>query len=411
MSKKIVILGGGVGGIICANKLAYKLGKKHKIVLIEKNSHHTFAPSFPWLMIGERKPDEITRPLRSLVHRDVEIVFAEVEGIEIQNRKVITTKNSLTYDYLVVALGAELSYESIQGLKDAHTFYSFDGAKKLKEALERFDGGKIVIVVCSVPYKCPGAPHEGAMLISDYFKRRGIRNKVEIHLYTPEPQPMPVAGPNLGSAVKQMLEERGIAFHSLHKLLAVDSDNKKLIFESKEPVSYDLLITIPPHNPPRVVMESGLAGKDGWIPVEPTTLKTEYENIYAIGDITSIPIPGRWKQDIPLKLPKAGVFAHLQAEVVADRIADEINGQKPQTNFNGFGYCILEAGEGIAGLAFGNFFAEPSPEVQMRPFGRSWHLGRVIFEKWFLARPGINKIFYSLLLKIGSKLFRVPISV
>jgi sulfide:quinone oxidoreductase len=222
---------------------------------------------------------------------------------------------------------------------------------------------------------------------------------------------MPVAGPELGDAVRQMLEDRGVRFHPLHKLTAVEPDGRQLHFEGKPPVGYDLLVAIPPHRAPALVRTAGLANGAGWIPVDPRTLATRHERIYAIGDVTAIPIPGRWKADVPLMLPKAGVFAHAQALVVAHRIASEIAGLEVTETFGGHGFCMLEAGEHSAGVAYGDFYAEPSPRVKVRRVGRAWHLGKALFERWWLARGSLRGAMLRRALKIGSGVARVPVEL
>ncbi len=408
--KTIVVLGGGVGGLVTANTLRQLLPQEHRIVLIERDSKHAFAASFLWLMSGDRRPEQITREVRRLVRRGVEVVLAEAHSIDLTQRTVVTTAQTVRYDYLIVALGAELTPEAIPGLPEAaHTFYTFDGAARLRDALRQFGGGTVAVVVSALPYKCPGAPHEGAMLIAHYLHRRGLRDKVNIHLFTPESQPMPVAGPMLGDAVRQMLEARSIAFHPLHRLTAVNGATRQLLFEGREPVTYDLLVAIPPHRGPRIVREAGLANEAGWVPVDHATLATQHEHVYAIGDVTAISIPGRWKPDVPLMLPKAGVFAHAQAQVVAHRIAAEISGSGRQDEFCGDGYCMLEAGEDLAGFAFGDFFAEPSPQVELRQMGRTWHLGKVLFEQWWLASFGPRRAALQLALALGGRLLGIPV--
>jgi sulfide:quinone oxidoreductase len=413
--RTIVILGGGVGGLVCANELRQHLSREHHIALVEKDGQHAFAPSFLWVMTGDRQPGQITRPVRQLVRPGIEVVQAEVRGIDLGTRRVETSAQALTYDYLVVALGAELAPEAIPGLAEAaHTFYTFDGAVKLRDALSApggFAGGTVAVVVSALPYKCPGAPHEGAMLIADSFRRRGLRDRVEVHLFTPEPQPMPVAGPVLGEAVKRMLEGKGIAFHPLHKLEAVNPQARELVFEGRKPVGYDLLVAIPPHRGSRLVREAGLANEAGWVPVDHSTLATRHENVYALGDVTAISIPGRWKPDVPLMLPKAGVFAHVQARVVARRIAGEITGVAARDTFCGDGYCMLEAGQGLAGFAFGNFFAEPSPQVQLRKMGSRWHWGKVLLEKWWLAPYGPRRQGLRLALTLGGRALGIPVGL
>ncbi|MDP1713304.1 MAG: FAD/NAD(P)-binding oxidoreductase [Anaerolineales bacterium] len=410
--KTVLILGGGIGGLVAANELRLLLPSKHRIVLVEKNPQHVFAPSFLWLMTGDRQPGQITQDVRQLVHRGVELILAEAQAIDLSNRRVQTSTQTINFDYLIVALGAELAPGAIPGLaKAAHTFYTFDGAAKLRDTLRNFAGGKVAVVVSSLPYKCPGAPHEGAMLIANTLRQRGLSDTTEVHLFTPEPQPMPVAGPVLGDAVKQMLSDRGVAFHPLHKLTQVDSSAHELAFDGQGSFRYDLLVAIPPHRGPRIAQEGGMTNEAGWIPVDRSTLQTKHANVYAIGDATAISIPGRWKPDVPMMLPKAGVFAHAQAEVVARRIAAEIAGVGVQDNFPGIGYCMLEAGESLAGFAYGNFFAEPSPQIELHKMGKSWHLGKVLFEQWWLSPRGLKRETLRLALSLGGRMLGIPISI
>jgi len=407
-----LILGGGVGGQIAANELRRRLSSEHRIVLVERNARHAFAASFLWLMTGDRRPEQITRDLRDLLIPGIDVVRAEVRAIDVGARRVETSAQTFAYTYLVIALGAELAPDAIPGLAEgAHSFYTLDGAARLRSQLETFSGGTVALVVAALPYKCPGAPHEAAMLLADFFRRRGLQDKVEIHLFTPEPQPMPVAGPHLGDAVRRMLEERGVLFHPMHKLTAVEPDAGKMCFEGRPPAGYDLLVAIPPHRAPALVRNAGLTNEAGWIPVDPRTLATRHERAYALGDVTAIPIPGRWKPDVPLMLPKAGVFAHAQALVVADRIAAEVAGREATATFCGEGFCVLEAGRHAAGVAYGDFYAEPSPRIHVRTVGRSWHLGKVLFEQWWLGRTGIRGAILESALKIGSRVAGIPVTL
>jgi len=410
--KTIIILGGGVGGIVTANELSDRLGGEHKIILIEKNKEHTFAPSYLWLMNGDRKRKQICVPLKSLLKKNIEEVNAIVNEIVPAEQKVKAGGKEYRYDFLVISLGADLAHEKIQGWDDSiHTFYTLEGAERLHETLKNFSGGKVAVVISSMPYKCPGAPHEGAMLVEDFLKSKGIREKVEISLFTPESQPLPVAGPELGNAVKSMLDKKGIRFHPSMNLNSVDTKLKQLFFNGKETYEYDLLIVIPPHQAPSVIRTSDLANANGWVDVNPASLQTKYENIFAIGDIASIPLPGRWFPDKPMMLPKAGVFAHLQAEVVAKNIVKEIHVEKADEKFCADGYCMLEAGEDLAGFAYGDFFGEPHPQVHLKQIGRKWHLGKVFFEKWWLSPVGFKKVCYKYLLQAGGKLIGIHVKL
>jgi sulfide:quinone oxidoreductase len=410
--KTIIILGGGIGGIVTANELSDHIGTKHRIILIEKNPEHTFAPSYLWLMTGDRKEKQIRVPLKSLLKKNVELVIDTVNEIVPAERKVKAGNQKYRYDFLVIALGADLAPEKIKGWDDSiHNFYTLEGAAKLHEALMEFSGGKVAIIIASMPYKCPGAPHEGAMLVEDFLRSRGIRENVEVSLFTPEPQPLPVAGQELGDAVKSLLEQKGIHFHPSMQFDSVDTKAKKLFFNGKDTYEYDLLIVIPPHQAPMVIGTTDLTNANGWIDVNPSSLQTKYENVFAIGDVASVPLPGRWFPDKPMMLPKAGVFSHLQADVVARNIIMKINGNKPVEKFNANGYCMLEAGDDLAGFAYGDFFGAPHPQVKMKQLGKRWHIGKVLFEKWWLSPIGFKKVCYKNLLQIGGKLIGIPVKL
>jgi sulfide:quinone oxidoreductase len=405
-AQTIVILGGGVGGLVAANELARRLPRGHRMVLVERTARHAFAPSF---LADRGAVEQIMRDVRTLLGRST----PQAEARRSTWRQGASTgQGALAYDHLVLALGAELAPETIPGLAEAaRTFYTLDGAERLRCDLASFTGGSVSVVVSALPYKCPGAPHEGAMLLGDFFRQRGLRGAVDLHLFTPEPQPMPVAGPELGLAVQQMLERRGIGFHPSHQLTAVDPGTRELTFAGRPSVKYDLLVAIPPHRGPRLVREAGLTNEAGWVPVDRRTLATRHERVHAIGDVTAIPIPGRWRPDAPLMLPKAGVFAHGHALVVARRIADEIAGRAAEQEFCGDGYCMLEAGDDLAGFAFGDFFAEPSPRIQLRRVGRAWHLGKLLFERWWLAPFGVRRRALELALELGGRAHGVPLTL
>lgn len=375
---QIIILGGGFGGIVAATRLRKCLGNEHKVILVDKCREHLFAPSLLWLILDARKPENIQRDLSVLNKKGIEYVNAEVQRIDTAKKSVITSSSELNYDYLIISLGAELAKDSIPGYKAGINFYCLQGAEILRDELKKFNGGKIAIVIASTPFKCPAAPYESALLIDAFLTKKGIRNKTEIAIYTPETLPMPVAGLELGNAVKEMVESRGISFHPQKKLISME--NKELTFENGEKVKADLIAWVPPHRAPTVVKDSGITNETGWIPIDGKTMKTGFDNVYAIGDITANKLPSG------MMLPKAGVFAHLQAEVVAHNIAAEINNTGSFREFKGNGYCFLEMGNGTAGFASGNFYAEPKPKVKLKNPGRIWHWGKIAFEKWWLWR-------------------------
>lgn len=403
--KTILILGGGVGGIVTANALRESLASEHRIVVVDKRAEYIFTPSLLWVMTGWRQPDQITKDLRHMLQFGIEVVQAEVQEIDPERAIVRANGDDLAYDYLVVTLGADLAPEVMPGyVETAYNFFDLEGTTKLWSALQRFEGGRVAVLVSAMPFKCPAAPYEAAMLIEDVLRRRGIRDRCQVRVFTPEPQPMLVAGPDMGVSVVGMLATKNIGFHPNLSLDHIDAVRQTLIFKNGRQESFDLLAAVPPHRPPTVVKESSLANEAGWVTVDKHTLQTHFENVYAIGDVTAIILNNG------LPLPKAGTFAHAEAEAVAARIIAEIGGSVPQAEFDGVGYCWIEAGSGSAGFASGQFYAEPNPVVGQPRSGRLWHWGKVMFESYWmnegfrrnLARSGLN---------LGSKVFGIPASL
>lgn len=396
-----LILGGGVGGLTAANELRHRLGPQHRVVLIERRATHLFAPSLLWLMVGDRRREQLTKDLRRMVRPGVEVVRAEVEEIDPARGRVVAGGRALEYDAVLIALGADLAPDALPGYASAaYDFFDLDGADRLRHALQSFSGGKIVVAVTALPFKCPAAPYEAALLIDDFLRRRGVRERSQLALVTPEPQPMPVAGPVLGQAVTRLLAQRGIAFSPNRPLQAIDPDRRELVFADGTRESFDLLAAAPPHRAPPVVAASPLANESGWIPVDRRTLRTTYDRVYAIGDVAGVTLAnGR-------PLPKAGVFAHAEALAVARTLVAELQGGQPAA-FDGQGYCWVELGGGQAAFASGDFYAEPAPDVQLRRPGRGWHLGKVLFERSWMGNA-LERAAAGWGLAVGGKLLGVP---
>lgn len=381
MSGTILILGAGTGGVVAASRLRQRLAKTHRIVLVDREDTHVFAPSLLWLMTGGRTAQDISRPLACLERKGIELVRGEIERIDPQTREVSVAGRTLRGDYLVLALGAELAPETIPGLVEAgHDFYTLAGAESLRDAFATFAGGRLVVLTAGHPYKCPAAPYEAAMLLESACRRRGIRAGTRIDVYAAEPGPMGVAGLEVSGSVRQMIESRGIAYHPEHLVSEADVAARRLRFANGVQADFDLLAYAPPHRVPRVVRESGLVTDENYVEVDGGTLETRFDRVWAIGDVTSIPL------SIGKSLPKAGVFAHAQAEVVARNIAHAITGHGGPAVFNGHGMCFLETGGSMAGLGRGNFYAEPAPAVKMHMPGPHWHIGKVLLEKYWLHR-------------------------
>jgi len=380
-TKTVAVLGAGTGGLVAARRLRRRLGDQHRVVLVDRDPTYTFAPSYLWVLTGARRPDQITRDLHRLERFGIELLIGDVLEIDTDRRVVKTTEAGLDFDHLVIALGAELAPDELPGFADgAHNLYTLDGADHARHALTQFRGGQVVVLVSRLPYKCPAAPYEAAFLVEAALRRAGVRDDSHIDIYTPEPFPMPTAGPDLGHALEQMLTERGIAFHPEAPAERVDAKAGGLVLADGTRVPADLLLGVPPHRAPAVARDSGLAAESGFVPVDRATLATTVEGIHAIGDVTTIPIAG------DKFLPKAGVFAHAEAEVVADRIAADLAGQTSHATFDGTGSCFVELGDGRAASATGNFYAQDAPRIRLRRPGRRWHLAKVAFEKYWLRR-------------------------
>ncbi|MBI5400221.1 NAD(P)/FAD-dependent oxidoreductase [Candidatus Saganbacteria bacterium] len=377
MGKTILILGGGAGGLVAANKLRKKLNDEHKIVLIDQNDFQLYYPSLFWILEGTRTSEQISKKLNGISKKGIEFHQEKITKIDVITKQVEAGENIHSYDYLIIALGAKLNYEAVPGIGPKNCLYVLPGILNLREQLKTFSGGKVYLVVSSVPFRCPAAPYEAALLLDDYFRQRGIRDKVDLRLFTAEAQPMPVAGPKIGTLVRKIIEGQGVKYHPTVKLASVDNQNRKIFFDNGDNFDFDLLAIVPPHNAPEAVRDAGLLGDNGWVLVNPAIMETKYPEVFAIGDITGIKLPSG------KPLPKAGVFAHFEAEVVAERIAAEIEGKKPVAKFTGWGSCFLEIGGGKAGLAFGNFYANPDPKVIMLPPMKLWHWVKIIFEKWW----------------------------
>ncbi|MBI5449864.1 MAG: NAD(P)/FAD-dependent oxidoreductase [Gammaproteobacteria bacterium] len=376
--KTILILGGGTGGIVAASRLRKGLGREHRIVLIERAADYLFAPSLLWLMTGLRKRTAISRPLTRLAH-GIERVHGNIEAIDPLHRTVQVNGRKLSGDYLVVALGAELAPQTVPGLAEAgHNLYELAGAEALRDARLNWRAGRLIVLVSAVPFKCPAAPYEAAMLLEYDCRKRRIRDQVTIDLYTPEPGPMPVAGAEVSQQVRQIVEAKGIGYHPGHAVSRVDAGARRIEFANGAATGFDLLVYVPPHRAPQVVQDAGLCGESGWIAVDRQTLQTRFPGVYALGDVTGIMLAmGR-------PLPKAGVFAHGEAEVVAHNLVCALTGRGQPRQFDGHGECFVETGDGKAGFGSGDFFAEPLPQVRLRPPGRSLHLGKIAFEKFWL---------------------------
>ena len=300
----VLVLGGGVGGLVASNSLKGRLGRQAKVTLIERKKDFQFPPSYPWLMLGMRKPEQVQRSLSPLRRKGIDVVNDEVLSIDPQSKIVRTKGDAFSFDHLVIALGAEYAPESIPGFKEhAHHIYDLESALRFKNALEVFSGGSVTVGVSRTPFKCPAAPYETALLLDYYFKKKGMGGQVKVRFFTPEGLPLPSAGPDIGNGTLDFMESRGIEARFKVKLTEVRPGDA--VFDDGSTIPFDLLFAVPPHRCPKLVVDAGLTDQSGWVPVDPATMQTRYPNVYAVGDVASVPTPSGF---VPY-LPKAGVFA------------------------------------------------------------------------------------------------------
>ncbi|MBI2753079.1 MAG: NAD(P)/FAD-dependent oxidoreductase [Betaproteobacteria bacterium] len=379
MTRTVLVLGAGLGGMVAAQTLRRLLPREDRVVLIEREERHVFPPSLLWLMVGARSAEAISRPCEHAARPGIELVRGAVSAIDPAAKTVRVGDRTIQGDALVIALGAEYNTAAIPGLAEAGLcVYTLEGATAIRDALAGFEKGRLVVLTATPAYKCPAGPYEAALLVDNFLRGRGRREQVTMDFYAAEPGPMMVAGAAVSAGVRAMIEQRGIGYHPERQVKSVDPHARRIDFANGAPADFDLLLYVPPHRAPAAVREAGLTNESGWIPVDRHTLETKHRGVYAIGDITVIPL----KMGRPL--PKAGVFAHGQAEVVAHNIAHAWTGRGSPQRFSGEGMCFIEAGAGRAGMGRGNFYAEPLPDVHLQAPSLLWHGAKVLYEKYWL---------------------------
>jgi sulfide:quinone oxidoreductase len=381
--RHVVVLGGGFGGLTVARALRKYLRDRDKITVVDHDGSHVQGLSLLWILRGWRDSDNVVvTPTRHAL-KGIDLQRADVLAIDVAGKSAQTSSGILRYDALVVALGAELNYEAVPGLKEAldqglaHDFYTTRGAEHANKSLSSIRSGVVAVLVTTTPYKCPGAPWEAAFLAHDLLAEVGKRDDVDLHVYTPEPQPMPVAGPVLGAAVVELLAQRNIGYHANTSIDRVDVAPHQLVFKSGETADFDYLLVVPPHRAPEPVRQANFSDL-GWIPVDAATLRTSVDGVWAIGDSASIMLTNG------KPLPKAAVFARGQAEVAAAGVANYLGQVAPDEKYTGIGHCFLEVGGHMAAKGAGNFYAPGGPDVQLHPPSVETHWEKEAEEKSWL---------------------------
>jgi sulfide:quinone oxidoreductase len=371
---RILILGGGVGGTIVANLLARRVKSRHDVLItvVDQTGQHVYQPGFMYITMGGERAEHLRRPERSLLDKRVELVVGEVESVD-EAATSVTLKGGrvLGYDYLVLATGSRIVPEAITDFEsEAHHFYSAPAAERLRAALDAFRGGRIVIGIAGMPYKCPPAPLEVAFLIESELRERGLRDRSELHFCSPIGRAFTIE--SVSEMATPVLAEKGIELHTFFNVETIDRERKVVTSLEGEELPYDLLVLVPPHKGAQFLIDSGLApAPGGWLPTDRATLQVGGRpNVFALGDATDLP------------LSKAGSTAHFEAPVVAERIAAAVMGREPRAKdgtYRGRVMCFFEIGDGKGTLLRFDYDHPPKPPTP----NRLWHLGKVVFNKTY----------------------------
>lgn len=348
MKPRITVLGAGFGGLELCTTLSESLGDAAQVTLIDRNDHFVFGYSKLDVMFGHTTAGAARLPYRHFNKAGVRFVQELVTSIDPLTRRVITSAGIHDSDYLVIALGADYDMAATPGLVEGgNEFYSVAGAETVSRILPGFRKGRVVIGVAAAPYKCPPAPSECALMLHDYLQKAGVRDQCEITLITPLSSPVPPS-PETSKALIAAFAERNIGFLAKTRVLALDVSRRVVQLEGGTELPYELYLGVPKHRPPQVLEACGMTA-DGWIPVEPRTLETKFENVFAVGDIAAT------------GTPKAGLFAEGAARAVAQSLLSRIRGGSDKGAYAGAGTCYIEFGGGRIGRVDVDFFSGPQP--------------------------------------------------
>jgi len=345
---KVLILGAGFGGLELTTRLSDEIGDEIEIDLIDQSDGFIFGFSKLDVMFGKAVPDNVFHPYSSIAKPGLRFTQTTIRSIDPERKSIVTDTGQFDADIMVVALGADLDPSATPGLVDAgNEFYTVTGAFALRDALESFGGGRVIVGVTSTPFKCPPAPSEAALLLHDFLTKKGLRDESEIALVMPLGVPIPPS-PGASVALLAAFAERGIDWHPERLVIGLDPERRVALLNSGDDMPFDLFLGVPVHKVPAVVEKSGLA-VDGWIPVNSLTLETAFPDVYAVGDVASV------------GTPKAGIFSEGQASVVADQIISEVRTGSEPTTYDGHGTCYLEFGDGMVATVDVTFLSGAAP--------------------------------------------------
>ena len=359
----MLILGGGFGGLSAANELRNSLSESQiKITIIDKKDWFMVGFAKLWIISGVRTFENSTGSLNQLPKKGINFLKDKIVKLDLESKTVKTnSRGDISYDFLIISTGVVLSPQRIPGLvENGFNLYDHDHLLQIRKKLESIESGKIAIAIMGMPYKCPPAPFEAALIIDSMLRKREIRNSIQIDFYSPAPITLPAAGPEVSKQILEMINSEKIIFHESCKTISVESN--KLIFEKGEKedieASFDLLLAVPPHISPQIIYDSNLAKEPGFIPID-RDCKTSFDNVFAIGDVTSLTVTEK------LAVPKAGVFAEGEGITVAKNIISKIKSQDKFVLYDGKGGCFIESGRNTASVIEVDMFSNPKPSTKL----------------------------------------------
>jgi sulfide:quinone oxidoreductase len=368
MPARVVVLGGGVGGTLVANLLDKELENEVHVTVVDPSGMHHYQPGYLYVALGEASGHWLSRDERTLLRRRVDLEIDEAIRIHPDAGTIqLGRGGSLEWDYLVVATGARLMHDQIPGLLEgSQGFYSLRDAERLREELRRFRGGRLLVGVAGIPYKCPPAPVEFTFMVEEYLRKRGIRERSEVRLLSPLNRAFTIE--SASKLVQPIMKRRGIELTTFFNVETVDPAAGAVESLEGEKLEYDLLVLVPPHSGQQVVIDAGLGDPGGWVPTDRATLQVKgTDRVFALGDATDLPIS------------KSGSTAHFEAPVIASRIASMVRGSAPKQNYGGRVMCFLETGNGKATVLRFDYELPPTPPEP----NRAWHLAKWLFNRLY----------------------------
>lgn len=391
--KKLLVLGGGTAGTMAANKLRKELSSDWSITVIDADDQHRYQPGYLFMPFGTYTPNQVTKSRRKFINKDIALIYGEIDRVDADGNQVLLTDGrTFDYDQLIIATGVEPRPDQTpgmdgEGFRDTiHEFYTYEGSVALADKLKHWDGGRLVIHITEMPIKCPVAPLEFAFLADDFFKKKGMRDKVELVYVTPLDAAFtkPIAAAAFGTA----LDDKGITVVPDFMIESVDGEGKKIVAYDETEVPYDLLVTIPLNMGMEYIARSGLGNELNLVPVSKFTQQSDaYENIFVLGDANNIPAS------------KAGSVAHFEVDIFAENFLQHIAGKEMTHKFDGHANCFIETGNRKAMLIDFNYDVEPLPgKFPYGPVGPMGllketslnHIGKLGFRwiYWNMLLPG-----------------------